>query len=109
MGAGGETSKLDSEGYYDQVTVTVKCPSRCSHCRSVEGRGLFLTRHSKQGAGGDTAKNPRGIDMESRVPSKRQRRDRARDKGGTNSCCALGIAAHPHERVGHGRRWETPR
>ena len=29
--------------------MTVKCPSRCSHCRSVEGRGLFRTRRSKQG------------------------------------------------------------
>jgi hypothetical protein len=28
--AGGEISKLDSKGFYDQVTVTVKCPSRCS-------------------------------------------------------------------------------
>jgi hypothetical protein len=30
MAAGGEISKLDSKGFYDQVTVTVKCPSRCS-------------------------------------------------------------------------------
>ena len=49
MAVGGEISKLDSKGFYDQVTVTVKCPSRCSHCRSVEGRDLFRTRHSKQG------------------------------------------------------------